>query len=247
MIQPMRRLLLAILLLSPLPIRAEIASTAECEAAIASDPQLAREDAGQWSRSGGGVEARICEAAALEAMGATATAARLLSEVAANPGRSMPRDLRAILFEDAARLWAEAGQPGPARQALDRAVGLAQPGPDRLLRRARVSAALADWPAATRTLDALIAADPRDAEAFALRAASLRHEGRFTLAMESVRTALHLSPDLPQGLFEAGATAAEMGSRRLAESYWLELIGLHPDDPLAPLAERNLVRLREAD
>lgn len=245
----MRRLLLALLFVSaplfPQQPKAEIASAQDCEAAIASDPQLAREDAGQWVRSGGGVEARVCEAAALEAMGAHTTAARLLSEVAANPGRSMPRGLRATLFDDAAQLWKEAGRPDLARQAIDRADELTPAGPERLIQRARIDAALDDWPGATAALDAVIAADPENAEAYALRAASLRHEGRLTSAADSAHAALEIVPHQTEGLFEAGAVAAETGATALAEGYWLRLIDLHPDDPLASLARRNLAMLRE--
>ncbi|MEM8571192.1 MAG: hypothetical protein AAGG56_09815 [Pseudomonadota bacterium] len=221
----------------------EIRSVQECEAAIISDPQLAREDAGQWARSGGGVQAKICEAAALEALGATATAARLLEGVAANPGRAMPRDLRAVLFEDAARLWLEKDQPEFALAALDRADQISDAEPERLRLRARAAAAYGNWPEATEALDALIEVRPESARAHALRAASLRHEGRLTMALWSAQTALRLSPDLPEGQFEAGAAAAELQDMQEAKSHWLKLVRLYPDHPLADAARRNLAQL----
>jgi regulator of sirC expression with transglutaminase-like and TPR domain len=242
--QPMRRALVAILLAAPVPATAEIRSTAQCEAAIASDPRLAREDAGQWARSGGGVEARICEAAALEAMGATATAARLLSGMATSPSRAIPRDLRTILLEDSARLWLEKGAPELALESLERADQAEAGGPERLRLRAEAEAAVGDWAGATEALDALIHLAPEDADAHALRAASLRHDGRLTMALWSAQAALKLSPELPEGLFEAGAAAAELQDFPDAEANWLTLIRLHPEHPLADAARRNLAALQ---
>jgi tetratricopeptide (TPR) repeat protein len=224
---------------------AGIATVEECAQAIAADPARAREDAAAWSRSGGGVPARICEASALESMGATATAARLLTGLAENASRPMAPDLRATLFEDAARLWLDEDRPDISRQALDRADTFAPPGPVRLKLRARVAAAEGDWSAATRALDAAIAQDLSDADAYALRAASLRHDGNLGAALASARGALEIAPDDPAGLFEAGAARAEDGDAEGAAADWTRLITLHPDDDLAPVAARNLARLRE--
>lgn len=239
----MRKGLTILCLIFPAPVLADIGSVAECEAAIASDPQLAREAAGQWARSGGGVPAKVCEAAALEALGAKATAARLLSSVAENPGRAMPRDLRVILFEDSAGLWLEEGQPALAIASLDRADQLAPAGPDRMRLRARAEADAGNWSGATAALDALIAARPGDAEAHALRAASLRREHQFTMALWSAQAALRISPQLPEALLEAGAAAAELEDLPGARDYWMKLIRLHPDHALASSARRNLAAI----
>lgn len=239
----MRRALIAAFVVVPGLALAEIRSMTECEAAIAADPQLAREDAAEWARSGGGVEAKICEAAALEAKGATATAARLLSSVATNPSRAIPRDLRVILLEDSAGLWLEEGMPDLARESLDRADRLQPGGPDRLRLRAEAAAAMQDWAAATAALDALIEMAPGDAGAHALRAAALRHQGQLTMALWSAQAALKLSPELPEALFEAGAAAAELQDLPDAEENWLTLIRLYPDHPLSAPARRNLAAL----
>ena len=86
----MRRLFLLALLAAP-PAHGEIRSAADCTAAVAADPAAAREDAALWQRTGGGVPARLCEAAALSALGANATAARLLTNLAENPNRAISR------------------------------------------------------------------------------------------------------------------------------------------------------------
>lgn len=232
-------------LLAAASVRAEIRSSEECETAIAADPRMAREDAALWSRSGGGVEARVCEAAALEALGATATAAQLLTGLAENTSRAMPVELRAALFEDAGRLWLLEQQPELARQTLARADALTPAAPGRLELSARAAAAEGDWPAALGALDALVAAEPENAGAFALRAAALRRDGQLAAAADSAETALSLSPDLPAGLFEAGAAAAERGDVAGASEAWQTLILVHPEDPLTPMAQRNLQRLAE--
>ena len=76
-------------------------------------------------------------------------------------------------------------------------------------------------------------------------AAALRRDGQLVAAAESAETALSLSPDLPAGLFEAGAAAAERGDVAGASEAWQTLILVHPEDPLAPMAQRNLQRLAE--
>lgn len=238
----MRRLfLLALALLAPgLPARAGISSPEECTAAVAADPAAAREDAAIWSRMGGGVPARLCEATALEAMGATATAAQLLSGLAANPNRDMAAELRGIVFGDAARLWLDAGQPDLAIEAMDQADRLNPPDPERRILRARIEAARQDWPAALATLDAAVALSPGDAQARALHAAALRHSGNAEAARAEADHARALDPDLAAALFESAAARAELGETDAARQLFLDLIEKYPDSDLAAPARRTL-------
>ncbi len=237
----MRRLFLAAALgLAPAAAPAEITSIETCRAAIDADPARAREDAALWSRSGGGIPARLCEAAALEAQGATASAARMLTDLGSDAARAMPAELRATVLTDAARLWLDAGQPAIAAEALARADTLTPADSERRLLSARSAAAQGDWPAALTALDALLATDPADARARALRAAALRNSGSPVEALAEAETALAASPDLPEALFEAGAANAELGAPDLAAGYWLLLTERHPEHSLADLARRNL-------
>jgi tetratricopeptide (TPR) repeat protein len=237
------RPLLLLALFAALPAHAEIRSAEDCAAAVAADPAAAREDAALWQRTGGGVAARLCEAAALSALGANATAARLLTSLAENPNRAIGAALRSVIFTDAARQWLDAGEPGLAAAALDRADALAPATPDRQLLRARVAAAAGDWPAARDALGNVIAATPDDALAHALLAAALRNQGDAPAALTEAREAHRLAPDLPEALFELGAALAESGDAAGASAYWLELIAAHPDSHLAALARANLQRL----
>ena len=239
----MRRLFLLALLAAAPAARAEIASTEACAAAVAADPAAAREDAALWFRTGGGVAARLCEATALAALGAHATAAELLTNLALNPNRAMSETLRAIVLADAAAQWLDAGQPDLAAVALDRADALAAAGPDRLVLRARVAAAAGDWPAAEAALRAALAAAPDDALAHALLAAALRNAGDPAAALPEAEQALRLAPELPEALFETGAALAETGDTARAADLWLRLIEAHPESGLTPLARANLQRL----
>ena len=242
----MRRLFLAASLGFAFPAAAEIASTADCAAGIRADPVAAREDAALWARTGGGVEARVCEAAALEALGAYATAARLLTALAENPNRAITGAGRAVLFEDAARLWLDAEQADLARAALASADRLTEAPPRRLMLRARAEAAAGDWSAARATLDGVLAAEPDSATALSLRAATARRLGDPAAALADAERALALDPVLPEALFETAAALAETGRTDEAAGLWLDLIRLHPDTRLADSARRNLQTLNAA-
>jgi len=242
----MRRLFLALSLAFASPVAAEITSTADCADAIRADPAGAREDAALWARTGGGVEARVCEAAALEALGAYATAARLLTALAENPNRAISAAGRAVLFEDAARLWLDAGQDGLARAALASADRLTEAPPRRLMLRARAEAAAGDWSAARATLDAVVAVEPDSAMALSLRAATARRLGDPAAALADAERARALDPILQEAIFEAAAALAETGRTDEAADLWLDLIRLHPDTRLAASARRNLQTLNAA-
>ncbi len=238
----MHRACLALLLSTlALPVLAgEIRTSGDCALAVEADPEAAREEAAVWRRLGGGTAAELCEAAALEAMGAYGSAALALSRLAENPRRAIGPELRLVAYEDAARLWLRDGRPDLALATLDNIDRLAPPTRSRLVMRAEAAAAEGDWPAAAAALDAQIAADPGDAPALALRAAALRRGGDPAAAEASAAAALALDPDLAEGLFEAGAARAETGDREAAAGFWRRLIEVHPDHPMAVLARRNL-------
>lgn len=187
--------------------------------------------------------ARLCEAAALEAMGATASAARLLTGLAQNPNRAMSRNLRVVTLADAARLWLEAGVPSEAAAALDAAEDIAPPDAERDVLRARVAAAEENWPGAIAALDRALATDPTDAEARVLRAAALRLSGDPQAARAEADRARADAPDLPAALFEAAAARAELGETAEAARLWLSLLERFPDHDLAAAARRNLQAL----
>lgn len=248
----MRRLLLTSALLASVALAtggasgAEITSADQCDPAIAADPAAAREQAAVWYRLGGGTAARLCEAAALEAMGADTTAAQLLTGVAQNTNRAMGPALRATILEDAGRLWLRADRPELARETLATADRLTPATPQRLILRARAEAAEADWQAAEATLRQALEVEPNDALALALHAAALRQLGDLAAARAEAEHALAVNPDLPEAVFELAAAQAEAGERQQASVLWLQLIEKHPDSDLAALARRNVQALSSA-
>lgn len=233
--------------LAAMPASAEIRSAGACAPAIAEDAAKAREEAALWVRTGGGVPARICEAAALEALGALATAALLLGTLAAERNTVMAADLRATIFADAAGLWREAGRPDLARAALAAADRLVAPDAGSLTARARAEAEGGDWAAADASLAAALALSPDDAEILALRAATLRHTGAVDDALATARKARARAPDLAEAQFEEAAAVAESGDALAAIPLWQGLIADHPGTPLAEAAARNLQRARTED
>ena len=238
----MRRLFL-LALLAAAPAHGEIRSAEDCAAAVAADPAAAREDAALWQRTGGGVPARLCEAAALSALGANATAARLLTNLAENPNRAIGRALRAVIFTDAARQWLDADQPDLAAAALDRADALAAAPPDRQVLRARVAAAAGDWPAAQcRPRDG---ARRRPRRRPGPRAPRRRapQPGRPGGGARRGRDRPPPRPGPARGAVRDRRGARRDRRRRRRQRLWLELIEKHPDSDLAALARANLQRL----
>ncbi len=225
----------------------EIRSADACGPAVAADAEAAREAAAHWYRHGGGAEARLCEAAALEALGAHATAAALLTRLAENPNRVLPRDLRATILADAARLWVSAGRPETARAALASAARLVPPDTAAQLTEARAAAALGDWKDARDALDRILAEDPEHALARALRAATLRAGGEADAALAEARAARAASPDLAEARFEEAAALAELDRTEAAVAAFLDLAADAPDHDLAPLARSNARRLAGLD
>jgi tetratricopeptide (TPR) repeat protein len=225
----------------------EIRSAEACAEAVEIDAEAAREGAAHWYRHGGGAEARLCEAAALEALGAHATAATLLTRLAENPNRVLPRDLRGIILADAARLWVSAGRPETALAALDSSARLVAPDAGAHLTGARAAAALGDWDDARDALDRVLADAPDHALARALRAATLRADGEADAALAEARAALAAAPALAEARFEEAAALAELGRTDDAVSAFLDLAADAPDHDLAPLARSNARSLAGLD
>jgi tetratricopeptide (TPR) repeat protein len=242
-----RALSAAVLVLAGPADAAQIEGPDDCAPAIAADPALAREAAARWHRLGGGVPARLCEAAALEALGAHRSAATLLTRLAENPNRALPVEVRATTFVDAALLWLAVGEPDLARAALDRAGRLAPPDDAALLATARVAAAREDWAGARSALDALLARNLENAEALALRAAASRQAGDAASALTDARAARALDAGLPEARFEEAAALAELGQIRPAIASFLALADAAPEHPLASVARANAVRLAAID
>lgn len=240
----MRSAFVLLLLLGAGMTHAEIGSIEECGAAISADPESARENAAVWYHSGGGLPARLCEAAALEEMGAYATAARLLTGMAENPNRAMDTELRSTLFADGARLWLDAGQPDLALAAWTRSLDLTPDQPVDGVLAARIHAANGDWGQTVTVLTEHVTAHPGDATALALLAAAERRNGNPAEALKAADAAMEAAPYSPIAMFELGAAQAEMGMFDEATETWDRFVTLHPEHDLADAARRNIDAIR---
>lgn len=238
----MRALPFALLVLAG-PADAAIRSMAECRAAIAADANRAREEAAQWVRFGGGAEARVCEARALEALGARKNAAVILTETASDRGNGLPAATRANLLREAGRLWLALGEPALANATLSAVLEIVKEDADTLALRAEALGRLRLWPAAVDDLTRALALDPARADILALRAAARRRTEDKAGALADAEAALAILPHLPEALFEKGASLALLGRTDAALDVWFRLIELHPDSEMAALARRNIQQL----
>ncbi|WP_118132417.1 tetratricopeptide repeat protein [Oceanicella sp. SM1341] len=222
---------------------AEIRSMAECRARITEDPAMAREEAAQWLTLDGGPEARVCTAETLIALGARTSAAQMLTATADDRNNGLPAASRARLMRDAGRLWLDEDQPRLAMETFTRTIQLTGSDPDTLVLRAEAQGRLGLWQSAMTDLDRALKQDANRADILALRAAARRKSEDPTGGLEDAEAALELQPDLPEALFEKGASLAVLGRMPEALDVWFRLIELDPESQLAKLAQRNMQRL----
>lgn len=216
---------------------------AECRQRIAQNPTLAREEAAIWSTFGGGAEALVCEARALEELGARTSAARILTEVATDRGNGLPAATRALLLREAGRLWLVTRQPRLTIKTLTSANELARADIETLSMLAEAHAQLGEWDNALQELTEGLELDPTRADLMTLRAAAKRKSGDPAGALTDSEAALRLLPAYMEAMFEKGAALALLDRMPEALDVWFKLIELDPDGPMADLARRNIQRL----
>ncbi len=186
-----------------------------------------------WKRLGGGTEAELCEAEALEAMGAFGSAARILTGLGENAKRALPLALRAAVLEDAARLWLADGRPDLARQGWPISRGCAAAAPTQLMLAARAEAGLGRWSAAAATLataDRGGAAERRGPCPARGRAAAGRRSGRRRGPRRTRRW--RSRPTCPRRCSRRRRRRPSRATGRRPRRCWTQLIRAHPDHPL---------------
>ncbi len=216
---------------------ATLTSAQECQDSIRDDPEQAREDAAQWAALGGGAEARLCEAAALAALGAHETAAARLTELAQDHKVNLGAELRAQILEDAGGQWLLAAMPENAAAVLDAALMLVQPGPERLLKAADAHEAAGQRENARQLLALVLSDAPDNAEARVMAARFSLFDSKPDAALRFSETALKLQPLNPDALFLKAEALAGLGRREAAAAAWLDLIAQHPGTQIAARAQ----------
>ncbi len=219
----------------------EVRTYEDCLALVQQSPERAREEAARWERFGGGDAALHCEAAALDAMGATASAAQKLDELARHG--ALPDQARGEVLGQAAELWRESGQLDAANVSINQALTLAPRNAALLEIRALLAAADEDWNAALIDLNSSLAIEPDNAQRLALRAAARRRLGDLDQAKTDAEAAIKANPKLAAGWFELGAAQAEMGQTDAAKDTWMEAIRLDPDGASGGMARMSLEKI----
>ncbi len=167
---------------------ADIASMEDCQARLAAEPGAAQEEAARWVTLGGGTPARICEAYALSAVGATRTAATRMTELAQDRQATLDAEERALLLVEAGRLWLQLDQLDLARETYAAAYRLGLQG-EYLGTLAELELAREEWAAALAILEGLDPTPNHDL----LRAEALRGLGR----LDEAETLLDSLPAFP--------------------------------------------------
>ena len=208
-------------------------------------PREAMDAAKAWQARDGGAPARHCAAVALLGMGRHADAAGALQALADDRTDRRVDALRADLLGQAGNAWLIAGQPGKAREALDRALKLRPDDVDLLIDRGVALASLKKYWDALADLNRALVMSPRRAEALIFRAGAHRQVDALNLAEEDINLALRLAPSDPDALLELGLILKERGDKNGARAAWRELLGRSPDAATAALAQRYLREVGE--
>jgi tetratricopeptide (TPR) repeat protein len=218
-----------------------------CAARVAQDPARGLEAAREWSRFGGGASAAVCEALALERLGAFSAAAGRLEELARDaPAETYDAGQRAELLELAAGFRLRGGAPAAALKAAESGIALA-PGRAGLRRlRGEALAELGRGAAARGALDAALSRDPGDLAARLLRARLRREAGDAAGARDDARAARDIAPEAPRAWLELGAAEAALGARAAARESLLRAIELDREGPVGARARVVLQRMDAA-
>lgn len=214
-----------------------------CLALIDRDATLAAEEARAWAREGGGGPAAICEALAMEALGAFATAALRLEQLAAAEGEGYGPAERAAFYEIAGGWRLQAGQPAAARAALDSGVALDRGGAALRRLRAEALAELGESEAAIADLNVALAAEAGDVDARLLRARLRREAGAPEGALNDAAQAAEAAPERAGAWLEKGAAEAALGRKPEARESLLRAISLDRDGPAGAEAQAVLQRM----
>lgn len=226
----------------PAPARPE----ADCLATVRADSARAIQAATAWHLAGGGALAKQCLALAYAAQERWSAAA-VAFEQAAREAEAAEPAAAANLWVQAGNARLAAGEPTPARAALDRAlasghlVGLSLG--EARLDRARANVALAALPAARADLDEALALAADDPLAWLLSANLARRMGDLARAERDITEAAARAPDDAEVAYEAGMIAYATGAAEAARIAWAGAIKAQPGSDAARRAQAALDRL----
>ncbi|HYG91703.1 MAG TPA: tetratricopeptide repeat protein [Azospirillum sp.] len=217
----------------------------ECLTQAEQQPDAALERAAAWEARGGGNPAKLCGALALFHRGDFAEAGRRLEDLATALGREDRRAGASILGR-AGWAWLRAGDNARAERLYTAALEY-QPGdPDLLVDRAIARAQGERFWDALADLDAVIAKDPKRADAWLYRAAAHKALSNNRQALADIARALELKPDDPEALLLRANIKALSGDAKGAQEDWRRVVSTAPDTHSARLARSNLEAMERA-
>jgi tetratricopeptide (TPR) repeat protein len=213
-----------------------------CLALTGSNPAAAWNDAGSWSRSGGGVAAEHCAALALVALHRYAEAGPRLDVLARRA--DTPGALRAALFDQAGNAFLLAGDGAHAVASLSSALTLSASDPDLFSDLARAQALRKNWSEVVLDLNAALALAPRRADLLVLRASAHRALGQIASARSDIDAALAIRRDAG-ALLERGLLKQQAGDIGGARKDFQGALQASPNGALAAEAKEDLEALSE--
>lgn len=217
-----------------------------CLATVQNDPERAIRAATAWHLAGGGALAKQCLGLAYAAQDRWSAAAIAFEQAAREAERGEPA-AAANLFVQAGNARLAAGEPTPARAALDSALasshltGLARG--EARLDRARANVALGELEAARGDLDEALQLAADDPLAWLLSATLARRMGDLERARTDISEAAARAPDDAEVAYEAGVIALLSDAPDAARMAWRGAIQAQPGSEAARRAQAALDRL----
>ncbi|MEM9063420.1 MAG: hypothetical protein AAGD13_23415 [Pseudomonadota bacterium] len=213
-----------------------------CLEMIATDPERAEREAGDWARFGGGAPARHCYALALLGIGAQSRGIDELLGIAVEETGLEPA-ARADILIQAGELLLDEPDPVTALVVAEQALRLDAWNVGALTLRARVRMANGDSRAALRDLEAALQYQPGSARLLTLRASVHRRLGRYIEARDDAAFATESSPQSAPAWLERGRAEAALRDRKAARFSFLEAIALDRDGSVGTSARLALQRM----
>ncbi|MBL8643221.1 MAG: hypothetical protein JNK21_04750 [Rhodospirillaceae bacterium] len=204
-------------------------------------PEQGVEFAGKWVGLGGGEPAKHCQAVAMMGLREYGEAATRLEELAENSKRGV--EVRVGMLAQAAQSWLLQGDTERAYAAQTAALKLKPNDVKLLIDRAMTLAEAKNYWEAIDDLNAAVAADAKNAEAYAFRASAYRMVSADDLAMDDAERALALDPNNIGALLERGILRRMARNDAGARQDWLRILQIAPDSETAKVARANIERL----
>lgn len=187
-------------------------------------------------------EAFVCRALAEQKAGHAAASAAAFEQAAQASPEKDPATAR--MLAAAGNMWIDAGQPGKAALALDRALALtglrAEQRGEAQLDRARAAAAQNDLKTARAKINEAASSIASNPYLWYFSASLAIREDDKATAEASIGKALALAPSNAAILFEAGHVAQFAGDNVGARDYWVRASARDPNGPIGKAAREAL-------